>query len=70
MIAEQEYHLTNTQTMLEQAALSFCGLSSPSVNAPCQRAGNGTQDLTMSLLSLKNLGMVIIPFPVTCVPMT
>ena len=24
----------NTQTVLEQAALSFCGLSSPSVNAP------------------------------------
>ena len=70
MIAEQEYHLANTQTMLEQAALSFCGLSSPSVNAPCQRAGTGTQDPTMSLLSLKNLGMVIIPFPVTCVPMT
>ena len=34
MIAEQEYHLANAQTMLEQAALSFCGLSSPSVNAP------------------------------------
>ena len=29
----QEYAPANTQTMLEQAALSFCGLSSPSVNA-------------------------------------
>ena len=30
----QEYPLANTQTMLEQAALSFCGLSSLSENAP------------------------------------
>ena len=30
----QEYPLANTQTMLEQAALSFCGLSASSAKAP------------------------------------
>ena len=34
VVVQQEYPLANTQTMPEQAALSFCGLSSPSVNAP------------------------------------
>ena len=34
IVVRQEYPLANTQTMLEQAALSSCGLSPPSVNAP------------------------------------
>ena len=34
VVVWQEYPLANTQTILEQAALSFCGLSSPSENAP------------------------------------
>ena len=34
VVVQQEYPPSNTQTMLEQAALSFCGLSSPSINAP------------------------------------
>ena len=33
VVVRQEHPLANTQTMLEQAALSFCGLSSPSENA-------------------------------------
>ena len=32
VVVQQEYPPANTQTVLEQAALSFCGLSSPSVN--------------------------------------
>ena len=34
VVVQQKYPPVNTQTMPEQAALSFCGLSSPSVNAP------------------------------------
>ena len=34
VVVQQEYPLANAQTMLEQAALSFCGFSFPSVNAP------------------------------------
>ena len=34
VVVQQEYPPANTQTVLEQAALSFCGLSSPSVNTP------------------------------------
>ena len=34
VVVRQEYPPANTQTTLEQAALSFCGLSSPPVNAP------------------------------------
>ena len=34
VVVRQEYHSANIQTMLEQAALSSCGLSPPSVNAP------------------------------------
>ena len=33
VVVQQEYPPGNTQTMLEQATLSFCGLSSPSINA-------------------------------------
>ena len=32
VVVQQEYPPTNTQTVLEQAALSFCGLSSSSIN--------------------------------------
>ena len=34
VVVQQQYPPANTQTVLEQAALSFCGLSSPSVNTP------------------------------------
>ena len=34
VVVQSEYPPANTQTVLEQAALSFYGLSSPSVSAP------------------------------------
>ena len=34
VVVRQEYPPANTQTALEQAALSFCGLLPPSVKAP------------------------------------
>ena len=68
IVIRLEYPPANTQTMLEQAAISFCGLSPPSVNAPWQKVGTGTQDPTMSLLSLKKPEWSLPHSPVTCVP--
>ena len=56
MVVWQEYHLAKSWTTLEQAMLSFHGLTTPFINSPRQRMGIGTQDPTMSLFSLKKLG--------------
>ena len=69
VVVWQEYSPTNTETMQEQVALSFCELSSPSVNAPWQKVGIGTQDPTMSLPSLEKPERSLPHSPVTCVPM-
>ena len=62
VVVRQEYSLTNNQTMLKQVTLSFHGLSSPSVNAPWQRAGKGNTEPHDAPVQPEEIRAVIAPF--------